>query len=59
MFRKLNIRKRMLILILGINLFTLMIIFLVYFNFSQKLVIKETKIKAMEKVQADYQHDGH
>jgi len=52
MFRNLNIRNRMLVLILGINLFTLMIIFLVYFNFSRKLIVNETKTKAMEKVKS-------
>jgi len=51
MLKKLNLRRRMFLFIIGANLIVLLAIFLVYLNFSKDLIINETKAKAMEKVE--------
>ncbi len=50
MFKKLNLRKRMFLFIIGANLVVLLAIFFIYLNFSRNLIVNETKDKAMEKV---------
>lgn len=51
MLKKLKIRNKILIPILGINFLILATIFLLYYNFSKDIIIKETQEKALVKVQ--------
>ncbi|MFO7891269.1 MAG: cache domain-containing protein, partial [bacterium] len=50
MLNSLNLRKRMFLFIIGVNLIVLLAIFFIYLNFSRNLLIKETKSKAEAKV---------
>lgn len=46
-----NIRKKILVSVLGINLVILLIIFAVYYNFSKDILLNESREKAQAKVQ--------
>ncbi|MCE1187670.1 MAG: methyl-accepting chemotaxis protein [Ignavibacteria bacterium] len=50
MLSKLNIRNKILLSVLGINIIVLLIIFLVYYNFASNVLEKETSQKALTKV---------
>lgn len=46
-----NIRKKILVSVLGINLVILLIIFAIYYNFSKDILLEESREKAKSKVQ--------
>ena len=50
MFKNIKIRNKILFSVLSINVIMFLIIFVCYYNFSKRAVIKETKLKAIEKV---------
>jgi methyl-accepting chemotaxis protein len=52
MLKRLKIKNRLFILILGINLIMLIAVYGIYIGFSKRMLVSETQAKAMEKVNA-------
>ena len=50
MFNRLKLREKMLISILGINLAMLILILLAFTGYSRRVMVKETQLRAMEKM---------